>query len=61
EEENRLKEVHVREMLERQLIELKEDLQAIENEKNKLNNQIDELKEQLQSKDKQIQIAEVGT
>ncbi|CAF4135830.1 unnamed protein product, partial [Rotaria sp. Silwood1] len=46
-------------MLERQLIELKEDLQAIENEKNKLNNQIDELKEQLQSKDKQIQIAEV--
>ncbi|CAF5153420.1 unnamed protein product, partial [Rotaria sp. Silwood1] len=61
EEENRLKEVHVQEMLERQLIELKEDLQAIENEKNKLNNQIDELKEQLQSKDKQIQIAEVGT
>ncbi|CAF1505397.1 unnamed protein product, partial [Rotaria sp. Silwood1] len=61
EEENRLKEVHVREMLERQLIELKEDLQAIENEKNKLNNQIDELKEQLQSKDKQIQIAEVST
>ncbi|CAF4670489.1 unnamed protein product [Rotaria sp. Silwood1] len=58
EDENRLKEFHVREMLERQLIELNEDLQTIENEKNELNNQIDELKEQLQLKDRQIQTAE---
>ncbi|CAF0924059.1 unnamed protein product [Rotaria sordida] len=61
EDENHLKEFHIREMLERQLIELNEDLQTIENEKNELNNHIDELKEQLQSKDRQIQIAENST
>ncbi|CAF2808986.1 unnamed protein product [Rotaria sp. Silwood2] len=58
EEENHFKEFHVREMLERQIIELNEDLQTIESEKNELNNQIDELKEQLQLKDRQIQTAE---
>jgi predicted nucleic acid-binding Zn-ribbon protein len=47
-------------MLERQMIELNEDLQTLENEKNELNEQIDDLKEQLQSKDRQIQTFEVS-
>jgi chromosome segregation ATPase len=47
-------------MLEKQLIELNEDLQTLENDKNELNDQIDELKEQLQSKDRQIQTFEVS-
>lgn len=46
-------------MLEKQLIELNEDLQSLESDKNELNNQIDELKEQLQSRDRQIQMIEV--
>jgi NDP-sugar pyrophosphorylase family protein len=60
EEENRFKEFQVREMLERQLIELNEDLQALENDKNEMNQQIRELKEQLKSKDRQIQTFEVS-
>jgi chromosome segregation ATPase len=47
-------------MLERQIIELNEDLQTLENEKNELNEQIDDLKEQLQYKDRQIQTFEVS-
>jgi hypothetical protein len=47
-------------MLERQLIQLNEDLQTLEYDKNELNEQIDELKEQLQSKDRQIQTFQVS-
>lgn len=42
------------------MIELNEDLQTLENEKNDLNEQIDHLKEQLQSKDRQIQSIQVS-
>ncbi|CAF3367240.1 unnamed protein product [Rotaria sp. Silwood1] len=55
EQENRLKEIYVREMLERQIIELNEQVQSLENDKNELNHQIDELRQQLQSKDQLIQ------
>ncbi|CAF0716449.1 unnamed protein product [Adineta steineri] len=54
-EENHFKEYHLREMLEKQLIEVNEDLQTLENDKNDLYNQIDELREQLQLKDRQLQ------
>lgn len=47
-------------MLERQLIELNEDLQSLENDKNELHEQIDDLKEQLRSKDRQLQTIEVN-
>ena len=47
-------------MLERQLIQLNEDLQSLENDKNELHEQIDDLKDQLRSKDRQIQTIEVN-
>ncbi|CAF5069682.1 unnamed protein product, partial [Rotaria sp. Silwood1] len=40
---------------ERQIIELNEQVQSLENDKNELNHQIDELRQQLQSKDQLIQ------
>ncbi|CAF1028998.1 unnamed protein product [Rotaria sordida] len=46
EQENHLKEIYVREMLERQIIELNEQVQSLENDKNELNYQIDELRQQ---------------
>ena len=52
-----MKELHIREMLEKQLIELNEDLQTLENDKNELNNQIDEFKKQSQSTNK-IEVSE---
>jgi len=47
-------------MLEKQLIELNEDVQTLENDKNELHHQMDELREQLRSKDRQIQTFEVS-
>ena len=47
--------MNLRDMLERQLIELNEDVQTLENDKNELNYQLDELRQQLQSRDRQIQ------
>lgn len=58
-EEDRQKEFHVREMMEKQIIELNEDLQSLESEKNDLNEQIDDLKQQIQTKDRQIQSIQV--
>ncbi|CAF4605030.1 unnamed protein product, partial [Rotaria magnacalcarata] len=55
------KEMYVREMLEKQIIELNEQMQLLESDKNKLNYQIDELRQQLQSKDKLIQNFQVRT
>ncbi|CAF2908409.1 unnamed protein product [Rotaria sp. Silwood2] len=55
EQESRLKEIYIREMLERQIIELNEEVQSLENDKNELNYQIDQLQQQLQSKDQLIQ------
>ena len=52
-EEHRFKELQVREMLERRLIELSEDLQALESDKH-------ELEQQLQSKDRLIQTFQVS-
>ena len=52
-EEHRDKELHVREMLERRLIELSEDLQTLEADKH-------ELEQQLQSKDRLIQTFQVS-
>jgi prefoldin subunit 5 len=54
------KELNIREMLERQLIELNEDMQSLENDKHQLNNQLDELRQQLQSRDRQIQTYQVS-
>ncbi|UJR30030.1 hypothetical protein I4U23_017575 [Adineta vaga] len=61
EEESHMKESKVREMLERQLIEVNEDLQTLENEKTELYNQIDDLKDQLQLKERQLQAIENST
>ena len=46
-------------MLERQLIDLNEELQTLENEKNEFQQQIEQLKEQLILKDRQIRNFEV--
>ena len=59
-DEEHSKERHIRELFERQIIELNEIVQILENDKNELNNEIDELKQQLQSKEKQSQTSEVN-
>ena len=58
-DDRRRKDAQQREILEKQIIELNDDLQTLENEKNDLNEQVDQLKEQLQSKDRQIQSIQV--
>jgi hypothetical protein len=47
------KEINIREMLERQIIELNEEVQSLENDKY-------ELQQQLQSRDRQIQTFQVS-
>ena len=47
-------------MLERQIVELNEQVQSLENDKNELNQYIDELQQQLQSKDTLIQTFQVS-
>jgi small-conductance mechanosensitive channel len=47
-------------MLERQLIEVNEYMQSLENDKIELNNQLDELRQQLESRDRQIQTFQVS-
>lgn len=47
-------------MLERQLIELNEEVQTLENDKIELSNQLDELRQQLESRDRQIQTFQVS-
>ncbi|CAF1273060.1 unnamed protein product [Adineta steineri] len=55
EQENRMKEINLREMFERQLIELNEEVQTLENDKVDLSNELNELRQQLQSRDRQIE------
>mgnify|MGYP002378253237 FL=1 len=45
--------------MEKQIIELNEDLQALENEKNDLSETIDDLRRDIQVKDRQIQSIQV--